>query len=128
MSAVKEKLDWIVGLQARQLARIEKHNYVFERFPRDIVANPPKGDAERWEALAFAEYNDIVELALQAKVLVELLRVERDLFGTVFLRCITAIDTAIYNEDGLDGAEGQAVLKDIADAQAVLEDAGAKKV
>lgn len=122
MSAVKEKLDWITSFQQRQLARIKKHNYVFQRFPRNILLQPPQGESERWEALAFAQYSDGVELQTQALMLAQLLRVERALYRTVFLRCIRAIDAAIYHDDGLDGAEGQVVLKDIVDAQATLEE------
>ena len=39
--------------------------------------------------------------------------------GKVLDRCDSAIETAIYNEDGLDGAEGQRV---IAEARGLLEE------
>ena len=123
MSIVKQKLDWIAEFQTRLLTRIMENGYIFERFPRDIVKQPPSGDSERWEALAFAEYNDGIQVAATALVIGELLKVQNDCCTKALRRAKLAIEDGIYNEDGLDGALGQDVLLEIAAAQSALEDA-----
>lgn len=125
MSIVKQKLDWIADLQTRQLVRIHKHQFEFmyERLAIKIEEPRPPGFNQQWQALAYAEYDDGVLVSATATVVAELLRVERDYCSKALKSCKKAIEAAIYNEDGLDGAEGQDVLLAIAGAQAMLEDA-----
>lgn len=56
-----EALREIHALQPRMVEVLRSNGYKFERFPRDMKANPPTTDGERWEALAFSMYCDLVE-------------------------------------------------------------------
>ncbi len=46
---------------------ILKYDFVFRRFPRDMVKEPPKDESERWEALAFSLYTDLASIASRAE-------------------------------------------------------------
>ena len=124
MSIVKQKLDWIAELHNRQVARIYKHQFEFSHNRLHIEEPRPRGSNQQWEALAYAEYDDCILVSATATVVAELLRVERNYCSKALKSCKEAIEAAIYNEDGLDGAVGQDVLLEIAGAQAVLEEMG----
>lgn len=47
------------SIQPRVMRILRRHKFVFNRFPRDLKKSPPKGDAERWECLAFTLYSEI---------------------------------------------------------------------
>lgn len=48
------------------LAVLTREDYVFRRFPRNLKEQPPVGDGERWEALAFSLYSRIGHLSSMA--------------------------------------------------------------
>jgi hypothetical protein len=50
---------------------LRREGYVFNRFPRDMRKDPPVGDGERWEALAFSLYAEIAGMATEARVALE---------------------------------------------------------
>ncbi len=60
LSDLHRRLNEIAELQPDAMRVLEKHNFVFRRFPRDMVKEPPINEEERWEALAFTFYSSIV--------------------------------------------------------------------
>lgn len=47
-------------------ALLRDNGYVFERFPRNLVEEPPTSDGERWEAMAFSLYSRLAEVSSHA--------------------------------------------------------------
>ncbi len=58
--------EYCEGAAMRAVDMFKRECYVFRRFPRDIIKNPPTSDAERWEAVAFSLYCDIAEINARA--------------------------------------------------------------
>jgi hypothetical protein len=51
---------------------LQRENYVFRRFPRDIREQPPINEEERWELLAFSLYTRIAKISSMALAALEL--------------------------------------------------------
>lgn len=63
---LRELAEYIAEACNRAVAMLRREGYVFKRFPRNLVEQPPVGDGERWEAMAFSLYSDLAELDAMA--------------------------------------------------------------
>lgn len=68
---VREFVLFVAGACERAITVLRDNGFTFERFPRDMVTNPPMNEGERWEALAFSLYSDLAELASKADQILE---------------------------------------------------------
>lgn len=60
LKAVLEEFD---RLPERMVDLLRRNGYVFERFPRNLIQEPPEGDGEKWEAMAFSLYTELMHVA-----------------------------------------------------------------
>jgi hypothetical protein len=68
---LREPLEHACGTVPAIIEMLRREGYVFHRFPRDMRKEPPVGDCERWEALAFSLYVEIAGMATEARVALE---------------------------------------------------------
>ena len=68
---LREPLEHACDTVPALIEILRREGYVFNRFPRDMRKDPPVGDGERWEALAFSLYVEIAGMATEARIALE---------------------------------------------------------
>ena len=67
LARVRALVEQVSRFTENALVVLRRENYVFKRFPRNMKEQPPVGDGERWEALAFHFYAQMAEASSHAE-------------------------------------------------------------